>query len=91
MAKTSQWNVEKRYEVVNEMLSQKEPIGQIARPHQVSERLIYQWLTAPDKLNAVLQWDFYRLLDRRRREVLYRGCDRVSESDQSCFASSSRH
>ena len=43
MAKTSRWNVEKRYEVVNKMLSQKEPIGQIARRHQVSERLIYRW------------------------------------------------
>ena len=43
MAKPSRWNVEKRYEIVKEMLSQKEPIGQIARRHQVSEGLIYRW------------------------------------------------
>jgi hypothetical protein len=40
VAKPSRWNVEKLYEVVKEMLSQKEPIGQIARRHQVSEGLI---------------------------------------------------
>ena len=34
---------EKRYQIVKEALSQKEPIGQIARRHQVSEGLIYRW------------------------------------------------
>jgi transposase-like protein len=28
---------------VEEALSQKEPVGQIARRHQVSEALIYRW------------------------------------------------
>jgi transposase-like protein len=43
MAKPSRWNAEKRYQIVKDMLSQKEPIGQIARRHQVSEGLIYRW------------------------------------------------
>jgi transposase len=43
MAKPSRWNAEKRYQIVKEALSQKEPIGQIARRHQVSEGLIYRW------------------------------------------------
>lgn len=43
MAKPSRWNAEKRYQIVKEMLSQKEPVGQIARRHQVSEGLIYRW------------------------------------------------
>jgi transposase-like protein len=43
MAKPSRWNGEKRYEIVKEALSQKEPMGQIARRHQVSETLIYRW------------------------------------------------
>jgi transposase len=43
MAKPSRWSAEKRYEIVKEALSQKEPIGQIARRHQVSEALIYRW------------------------------------------------
>jgi transposase len=43
MAKPSRWNAEKRYQIVKEALSQKEPIGQIARRHQVSEALIYRW------------------------------------------------
>ncbi len=43
MAKPSRWNAEKRYQIVKEALSQKEPIGQIARRHQVSEELIYRW------------------------------------------------
>jgi transposase-like protein len=30
-----------RYQIVKEALSQKEPMGQIARRHQVSEALIY--------------------------------------------------
>jgi transposase-like protein len=29
--------------IVKEALSQKEPVGQIARRHQVSEALIYRW------------------------------------------------
>jgi len=41
MAKPSRWNAEKRYQIVKEALSQKEPVGQIARWHQVSEALIY--------------------------------------------------
>ncbi|HEX9146530.1 MAG TPA: transposase [Candidatus Binatia bacterium] len=36
MAKPSRWNAEKRYQIVKEALSQKEPMGQIARRHQVS-------------------------------------------------------
>jgi transposase-like protein len=43
MAKPSRWNGEKRYQIVKEALSQKEPVGQIARRHQVSEGLIYRW------------------------------------------------
>jgi transposase len=43
MAKPSRWNAEKRYQIVKEALSQKEPVGQIARRHQVSEGLIHRW------------------------------------------------
>ena len=43
-----------------------------------------QRVTAPDKLNAVLQGDFTDC-HRRRREVPHRRCDRVSESVQSGF------
>ena len=43
MAKPSRWTGEKRYQIVKEALSQKEPLGQIARRHQVSEGLIYRW------------------------------------------------
>jgi transposase-like protein len=43
MAKPSRWGAEKRYQIVKEVLGQKEPIGQIARRHQVSEALIYRW------------------------------------------------
>ena len=43
MAKPSRWNAKKRYQIVKEALSQKEPVGQIARRHQVSEGLIYRW------------------------------------------------
>ena len=35
MAKPSRWNAEKRYQIVKEALSQKEPMGQIGRRHQV--------------------------------------------------------
>jgi transposase len=42
-AKPSRWTAEKRYQIVKEALSQKEPIGQIARRHEVSEALIYRW------------------------------------------------
>ena len=31
MAKPSRWTAEKRYQIVKEALSQKEPMGQIAR------------------------------------------------------------
>jgi transposase-like protein len=43
MAKPSRRTAEKRYQIVKEALSQKEPMGQIARGHQVSEALIYRW------------------------------------------------
>ena len=43
MAKPSRWTAEKRYQIVKEAVSQKEPMGQIARRHQVSEALIYRW------------------------------------------------
>jgi transposase-like protein len=43
MAKPSRWSGEKRYQIVREALGQKEPLGQIARRHQVSEGLIYRW------------------------------------------------
>jgi transposase-like protein len=43
MAKPSRWTGEKRYQIVKEALSHKEPVGQIARRHQVSEALIYRW------------------------------------------------
>jgi transposase len=43
MAKPSRWTAEKRYQIVKEALSQKEPLVQIARRHQVSEALIYRW------------------------------------------------
>ena len=35
LAKPSRWNAEKRYQIVKEAFSQKEPVGQIARRHQV--------------------------------------------------------
>jgi transposase-like protein len=41
MAKPSRWTAEKRYQIVKEALGQKEPVGQIARRHQVSEGLIF--------------------------------------------------
>jgi transposase-like protein len=37
MAKPSRWTADKRYQIVKEALSQKEPMAQIARRHQVSE------------------------------------------------------
>ena len=43
MAKPSRWAAEKRYQIVKEALSQKEPLVQVARRHQVSEALIYRW------------------------------------------------
>ena len=43
MSKPSRWTAEKRYQIVKEALSQKEPMAQIARRHQVSEALIYRW------------------------------------------------
>ena len=43
MAKPSRWTAEKRYQIVKEAVSQKEPMAQIARRHQVSEGLIYRW------------------------------------------------
>ena len=43
MAKPSGWTAEKRYQIVKEALSQKEPLVQVARRHQVSEALIYRW------------------------------------------------
>ena len=43
IVKASRWTAEERYQIVKEALSQKEPIGQIARPHKVSEALIYLW------------------------------------------------
>jgi transposase-like protein len=43
MAKPSRWTAEKRYQIVKEALSQKEPLVQVARRHQVSEALIYRW------------------------------------------------
>ena len=43
MAKPSRWTADKRYQIVKEALSQKEPMAQIARRHQVSETLIYRW------------------------------------------------
>jgi transposase-like protein len=43
MAKPSRWTAEKRYQIVKEALSQKEPVGQIARRHQDSEGVIYRW------------------------------------------------
>ena len=46
MAKPRRRNAEKRYQIVKEALSQKEPMGQIARRHQVSERVD---LSVPDK------------------------------------------
>jgi transposase len=43
MAKPSRWTAEKRYQIVKKALSQKEPMAQIARRHQVSEGLMYRW------------------------------------------------
>ena len=43
MAKLSRWKREKRYQIVKEALSQKEPRGQITRRHQVSGGLLYRW------------------------------------------------
>jgi transposase-like protein len=60
MAKPRRWNGEKRYQIVKEALSQKEPMGQVARRHQVSEGLIYR----PDKFfeaaKAALAFDGHR-------------------------------
>ena len=41
MAKPSRRTADKRYQIVKEALSQKEPMAQIARRHQVSEALIH--------------------------------------------------
>jgi putative transposase len=43
MPKPSRWTGEKRYEIVQEVLRQKEPIAQIARRHGVSDALLHQW------------------------------------------------
>ena len=43
MAEPSRRNAETRYQIVKEALSQKEPMGQIARRHHVSEGLMYRW------------------------------------------------
>ncbi len=38
MAKPSRWTEEKRYQIVKEALSQKEPVGQIARRPRLTRR-----------------------------------------------------
>ena len=43
MPKPSRWTVEKRYEIVLEVIKGKEPIAQIARQHQVSDAVIHKW------------------------------------------------
>ena len=43
MPKPSRWTVEKRYEIVMEVIKGKEPIAQIARKHQVSDAIIHKW------------------------------------------------
>ena len=43
MPKPSRWSVEKRYEIVMEVIKGKEPIAQIARKHQVSDAIIHKW------------------------------------------------
>jgi len=43
MPKRSRWTVEKRYEIVMEVIKGKEPIAQIARKHQVSDAIIHKW------------------------------------------------
>jgi len=43
MPKPSRWTVEKRYEIVMEVIKGKEPIAQIARKHQVSDAVIHKW------------------------------------------------
>jgi len=41
--KPSRWTVEKRYEIVMEVIKGKEPIAQIARKHQASDAIIHKW------------------------------------------------
>ena len=43
MPKPSRWTVEKRYEIVMEVIKGKEPIPQIARKHQASDAIIHKW------------------------------------------------
>jgi len=43
MPKPSRWNVEKRYEIVMEVIKGKEPIAAIARKYQVSDAVIHKW------------------------------------------------
>jgi len=43
MPKPSRWTVEKRYEIVMEVIKGKEPITHIARKHQVSDAIIHKW------------------------------------------------
>lgn len=43
MPKPSRWTVEKRYEIVMEVIRGKEPIAAIARKHQVSDAIIHKW------------------------------------------------
>jgi len=43
MPKPSRWTVEKRYEIVMEVIKGKEPIAAIARKYQVSDAVIHKW------------------------------------------------
>jgi len=43
MPKPSRWTAEKRFEIVQEVLRQKEAVTQIARRHGVSDALIHRW------------------------------------------------
>ena len=42
MPKPSRWTVEKRYEIVMEVIKGREPIAAIARKHQVSDAIIHK-------------------------------------------------
>ena len=82
MAKPSRWTAEKRYQIVKEALSQKEPMGQIARRHQVSEGMIYRWR---DKFfeggKAALAFDG-RMWVRRRESGIGTADGRAAEADR---------
>jgi transposase-like protein len=80
MAKPSRWTAEKRYQIVKEALSQKEPLGQIARRHQVSERLIYAGEISFSKA-AKRRWRLMGAGVQRRESGVETAGGRAAEAD----------